>query len=146
MARRKKHTKRRTSRRRRVSGINPTNLLTTVAGVAVGAAAAGFIVNKFLGTQSDTIKGIVPIAAGIALPMALKGDLGQAAGSGMIAVGVSKFLAKAGLGATDDYTIPVNVGAFDYAIAGDDFAMAGDDYAMAGDDNISVLAGIDDDM
>lgn len=145
MAKRRKKTYTK-SRKRRVSGVGKVDagkMLTDVAGVAVGAALAGFAVKQFLATQSDTIKGIAPIAAGIAIPMVMKSNLGEAVGNGMIAVGVLKFLGKAGLAGTDDYTIPVNVGELDEMGALDDISGI-DDMPMAGTDEISVLAGMED--
>lgn len=155
MARRKKYTaKRKTTRRRRMSGVgkfNAGSTGTTIAGLALGTIAASFLAKKFLSSQSDIIQGAVPIAAGIALPMFVKNEIAKNAGLGMIAVGVTKFLTKfniAGVGELDDMSVPVFMAGDDdlSVIAGDDmdFAMAGDeDFAMAGDD-LSVLAGFDE--
>jgi hypothetical protein len=152
MARRKKRTTR-TRSRRRMSGIGKLGLgtmATSIGGVLVGTAVAGFLTKKLLSSQNETIQAVVPIALGIATPMVLKTELGKFAGAGMIAVGGLKLLAKvgiAGIGETD-VMLPVAVSGDDEisVIAGDDdYAMAGDDYAMAGDDDISVLAGFEDD-
>jgi hypothetical protein len=152
MSRRRKTTKRKTTRRRKMSGmgkLNPSGILTTIGGVLVGTAAAGFIAKKFLSTQNDTIQALVPIALGIATPMFLKSDLGKYAGAGMVAVGGLKLFQKfgiAGIGETD-VMLPVGISGDDLSVlAGDDnFAMANDDiYAMAGDDDISVLAGMEE--
>jgi hypothetical protein len=150
MSRRRKTTKR-THRRRKVSGmgkLNPSGMLTTIGGVLIGTAAAGFVAKKFLSAQNETIQAIVPIALGIATPMFLKSDLGKYAGAGMVAVGGLKLFQKfgiAGIGETD-VMLPVGISGDDNlsVLAGDDYAMAGDDYAMAGDDDISVLAGLDE--
>lgn len=149
-SRRKKTTSRRKSRR--MSGIGKLNagsMLTTIGGVLVGTAAAGFIAKKFLSSQNETIQAVVPIALGIATPMFLKSELGKFAGAGMVAVGGLKLFQKfgiAGIGETD-VMLPVAINGDDNlsVLAGDDFAMAGeDDFAMAGDDDISVLAGLDE--
>jgi hypothetical protein len=124
-------------------------MLVSIGGVLAGVVAAGYINKLALKSQSATIQAIVPIAAGIALPMFVKSELGKFAGAGMIAYGGSKFLASAGLGATED-DMSVTISGDDLSvIAGDDnFAMAGDEeFAMAGDygdSGISVLAGTDD--
>jgi hypothetical protein len=148
MAKRRKTTKRRSSRRS-VGALKSGNMLVSIGGVLAGVVAAGYINKLALKSQSATIQAIVPIAAGIALPMFVKSELGKFAGAGMIAYGGSKFLASAGLGATDD-DMSVTISGDDLSvIAGDDnFAMAGDEeFAMAGEygnSGISVLAGTDD--
>jgi len=148
MAKRRKTTKRRSSRRS-VGALKSGNMLMSIGGVLAGVVAAGYINKLALKNQSSTIQSIVPIAAGIALPMFVKSELGKFAGAGMIAYGGSKFLASAGLGAMED-DMSVTISGDDLSvIAGDDnFAMAGDDnFAMAGDygdSGISVLAGTDD--
>jgi len=155
MAKRRKTTKRRTSRRRSVGALKTSNLLVSIGGVLAGVAAAGYANKLLFDKVADEKKktmytSIMPIAVGIALPMFVKSELGKFAGAGMIAVGASKFLASAGLGATED-DMSVTISGDDLSvIAGDDnFAMAGDDdnFAMAGeygDSGISVLAGTDD--
>ena len=154
MAKRRKTTKRRTSRRRSVGALKTSNLLVSIGGVLAGVAAAGYANKLLFDKVTDEKKktmytSIMPIAVGIALPMFVKSELGKFAGAGMIAVGASKFLASAGLGATED-DMSVTISGDDLSvIAGDDnFAMAGDEeFAMAGeygDSGISVLAGTDD--
>jgi len=137
MAKRKKSTKR-YSRRRRVSGFNAGDVVTNIAGVAVGAAAAGFITSKLLGSQSDTVKAVAAIGLGVAAPMFVKSPVANAAGSGMVAVGVINLLKKSGfvsgLGADDD-GVEVTLGDIP-VIAGMD--------VMAGDDDMPVVAGMDD--
>ena len=156
MARKKSHKK--THRRRRMSGVSKmsvTNIATTVGGALVGVAAAGYVNKLLFAKTADASKKqmyttILPIALGVATPMMFKGKKwAEYAGAGMIAYGGSKFLAKQGLiGATDDDSFQVSVGANDFAMAGDDnvSTVAGDDdYAMSGDDVVSTLAGLDDD-
>ena len=164
MARKKSHKK--TTRRRRMSGIgagkmNLTNIATTIGGALLGVAGAGYI-NKLLFAKTADAKKkemyttLLPMALGVATPMMFKGKKwAEFAGAGMIAYGGSKFLKKQGLiGATDE-SFEVSVGANEFAMAGDDLStMAGDDdyslsgydYAMSGDDNVSTIAGLDDDM
>lgn len=137
MAKRKKSTKR-YSRRRRVSGFNAGDMVTNIAGVAVGAAAAGFITSKLLGSQSDTIKAVAAIGLGVAAPMFVKSPVANAAGSGMVAVGVINLLKKSGFvsGLGADEGIEVTLGDIP-VIAGMD--------VIAGDDDMPVVAGMDDD-
>jgi hypothetical protein len=121
-----------------MSGINAGELVTNIAGVAVGAAAAGFITSKVLGSQSDTIKAVAAIGLGVATPMFMKSPIGKAAGSGMIAVGVINLLKKSGFvsGLGADEGIEVTLGDIP-VVAGD--VMAGD--VMAADD-MPVVAGV----
>lgn len=148
MARRKKQ-KRSTTRRRRMSGVGKFDAGTAgtaIAGIAIGTIAASLLTKKLLASQSETVQGIVPIAAGIALPIFMKNEIAKNAGLGMVAVGVTRFLTKFNIaGVGEDAGYPVMVAGDDLSvIAGDDdFAMAGDDdFAMAGDE-ISVLAGLE---
>jgi len=91
MAKRRKTTKK-TSRRRRVSGIGSIgNTLANLALVGVGAAVSEIAVNKFMKEQEDTTKAAVQIGAGIAIPMLIKKHMAQMAGYGMIAAGALKF-------------------------------------------------------
>lgn len=136
MAKRKKSTKR-YSRRRRVSGFNAGDMVTNIAGVAVGAAAAGFVTSKLLGAQSDTIKAVAAIGLGVATPMFVKSPVASAAGSGMVAVGVINLLKKSGfvsgLGADEGVEVTL----------GDIPVVSGVD-VMAGDDDMPVVAGMDE--
>lgn len=136
MAKRKHTTKKRHHRRRKMSGVNAGELVTNIAGVAVGAAAAGFITSKVLGSQSDTIKAVAAIGLGVATPMFMKSPIGKAAGSGMIAVGVINLLKKSGfvsgLGADDGVEVTL----------GDIPVVSGVD-VMAGMDDMPVVSGVD---
>lgn len=153
MSRRRKTTKRKTYRKsRRMSGmgkLSAGNILSSVGGVIAGTVVAGLVTKKLLASQSEMVQAIVPVALGVATPMFVKSEFGKFAGAGMISVGAVKLLAKYGLAGIGEDTmdIPVQIAGDDLSvIAGDDdFAMAGD-YAMAGDDNLSVLAGIEDDL
>lgn len=142
--RKKSSTRRRRSGRRGLGAINAGNLLTQVGGVLAGVAAAGYLNKLALKNQSETIQSVAPIALGVAVPaFLLKSDFGKALGMGMVAYGGSKFLQKAGLGATDDYSVTISGDDLSVVAGADDFAMAGgSEYAMAGDDGeVSVLAG-----
>ena len=140
MARRRKSTKRRTSRRR-MGAVGKANIQTAlgiIAGAVIGKKVAGFIP-----VGDDRIKNAAVLGIGLAFPMILKGDLGKAIGNGMIAVGGTGLVAKAipGLGAMDDtMTFPVTVGEIPDNIS----VIAGDETVMAGDD-LSVLAGYEED-
>lgn len=137
----RKSSRKRTTRRRRVGAINAGNLVTNIAGVAVGAAAAGFITSKLLGKQSDTIKSIAAIGLGVLTPTFIKSDIGKAAGNGMVAVGTIQLLKKSGFVSGLEDGIEVTMG--ELPVIGD--VMAGDDDmpVMAGDD---VMAGFDEEM
>ena len=151
MRHRRKSHKKTTHRRRRMSGmgkLSTGHILSSVGGVIAGTVVAGLLTKKLLASQSEMVQAIVPVALGVATPMFVKSEFGKFAGAGMISVGAVKLLAKYGLAGIGDDSIdvPVRISGDDNlsVIAGDDFAMAGD-YAMAGDD-LSVLAGIEDDL
>ena len=86
MARRKRAVKRKTSRRRKVSGIG-SGVISQVAGIAAGAVGASFLTNMALSKQSNMIKGAAAIAVGMFLPKFVKGSFGAAAASGAMAAG-----------------------------------------------------------
>ena len=120
-------------------------------GKADFAAAAGIIagavigkkVSQFIPIQDARIKNAAVLGIGLAFPMLLKGDLGKAVGSGMIAAGGAGLIGQLvpQLGQMDDtMTFPVTVGEVPDTIS----VIAGDDDVMAGDD-LSVLAGMEDD-
>ena len=92
MARRKKTSKKRVSRRRSkrmgAAGSTLTNALFTIA----GGVAARFVSNTINGTTlNDSYKkyvaSVAPIAVGLFLPKFIKSDMGKSLGTGMIAVG-----------------------------------------------------------
>ena len=140
MARRRKSTKRRTSRRR-MGAVGKANIqaaLGIIAGAVIGKKVAGFIP-----VGDDRIKNAAVLGIGLAFPMILKGDLGKAIGNGMIAAGGAGLVGGLipALGAMDDtMTFPVTVGEIPDNIS----VIAGDDTVLAGDD-LSVLAGMDED-
>lgn len=150
MARRKKSAKRRTSRRRSVSGM-PKGALVSTLGIIAGAVAGRLVSKKLLPNVDEKIKdaGVIAIGA-LLMPKILKSDLGRAIGNGMIAAGgaglVGAFVPS--IAGVDDFMeFPVQVGEVEdgiSVISGDD-VMAGGDDVMAGDDSLSLIAGMDDD-
>jgi hypothetical protein len=140
MARRRKSTKRRTSRRR-MGAVGKANIqaaLGIIAGAVIGKKVAGFIP-----VGDERIKNAAVLGIGLAFPMILKGDLGKAIGNGMIAAGGAGLVGGLipALGQMDDtMTFPVTVGEIPDNIS----VIAGDDTVMAGDD-LSVLAGMEED-
>jgi hypothetical protein len=140
MARRRKSTKRRTSRRR-MGAVGKANIqaaLGIIAGAVIGKKVAGFIP-----VGDERIKNAAVLGIGLAFPMILKGDLGKAIGNGMIAAGGAGLVGGLipALGQMDDtMTFPVTVGEIPDNIS----VIAGDDTVLAGDD-LSVLAGMEDD-
>jgi len=140
MARRRKSTKRRSSRRR-MGAVGKANIqaaLGIIAGAVIGKKVAGFIP-----VGDDRIKNAAVLGIGLAFPMILKGDLGKAIGNGMIAAGGAGLVGGLipALGQMDDtMTFPVTVGEIPDNIS----VIAGSDDVMAGDD-LSVLAGMEDD-
>ncbi len=139
MARRRKSTKRRSSRRR-MGAVGKANIQAAL-GIIAGAVI-GKQVTKFIPIDNENIKNAAVLGIGLAFPMILKGDLGKAIGNGMIAVGGASLVSKlTGIGQMDDtMTFPVTVGEIPDNIS----VIAGDDSVMAGDD-LSVLAGMEDD-
>ncbi len=140
MARRRKSTKRRSSRRR-MGAVGKANIqaaLGIIAGAVIGKKVAGFIP-----VGDERIKNAAVLGIGLAFPMILKGDLGKAIGNGMIAAGGAGLVGGLipALGQMDDtMTFPVTVGEIPDNIS----VIAGDDSVMAGDD-LSVLAGMEED-
>jgi len=140
MARRRKSTKRRSSRRR-MGAVGKANIqaaLGIIAGAVIGKKVAGFIP-----VGDERIKNAAVLGIGLAFPMILKGELGKAIGNGMIAAGGAGLVGGLipALGAMDDtMTFPVTVGEIPDNIS----VIAGDDTVMAGDD-LSVLAGMEED-
>ena len=110
MARRKRATKRRTSRRR-MSGVGAMGSQVTSAIYTIAGAVAAGAVAKFLpATMNDKLKAAVPVVVGIMLPKYLKGNIGQGVGAGMVAAGglklVQSFGIRNGIGAYAGYQVP----------------------------------------
>lgn len=149
MAKRRKAKKSSYRRRRRMSGIGKLNVAgigTQVLGIAAGAAGAAILAKNVFPTMNAKVKAAIQIGAGIALPaFLLKNKMGEALGSGMIAVGAVNILQSmnviSGIG-EDALLLPVSMAGDDLSVVagGDD---DDDSYAMSGDD-LSVVAGIED--
>jgi len=158
MAKRKSYPKKKPARRRsRVGSVNTGDSIMQVGFMLIGVAAGGIMNKTFLAGKSPMVQALVPLAAGIALPMFVKSDLGKYAGLGLAAAGGNKLLQKfniAGLG-DDSVNVPLMISGDGLSlIAGaddDDLVMAGiglDDYddSMAGDNEaLTMLAGLDED-
>jgi len=105
MARRKSHAKksRKTSRRRRMSGIGGS--VASAAYIAGGAILAQVIVQKLVAprttdmtsTTQGLIAGAVPIVLGYLTPKFIKSDVGMKLGAGMIATGGLNLVKTTGL-------------------------------------------------
>lgn len=139
--RRKKHTKKRRSRSRKMGAIGKTDLMSIV-GVVAGAAAGSLVAQKLLPTMDDKIKnaGVIAIGA-LLMPRVIKGSLGAALGSGMVAAGGIGLLKNFNVisGMEDTLEIPVSV------LGTDDLSViSGDDEVLSGDDELSVISGDDD--
>jgi hypothetical protein len=104
-----------------------------VLGVVAGSVAAGFVgklVTKFMPTASETVKALVPLAAGVFLAMQ-KNEIVKGAGFGMVAAGGSALV---------DAFMPAGVsGVDDYFMNGDDEGMYGDEDFMNGNDDFVSL-------
>lgn len=104
MAHKKKHTRRRHTHRRRVSGTGSAKgVLMKVAGVGAGIFAGRMLTTKLGATMNPKISGAVAILAGVFIPKYLKSELGQGIGDGLVAAGVlaelQSFNVLAGIGA-----------------------------------------------
>jgi hypothetical protein len=138
MAKRRKKARKTGRRRSRVSGLGQIDMMN-ILGVAAGAVAAGFA-DKFIpDTLDKRISAGIKIAAGVALPMLVKGgntkNLLAGVGSGMIAVGAVDLLKGFGVlqGAEDDL--------LEVTLNGDDLSVVnGDQDILAG---VDILAGDD---
>lgn len=98
MARRKRATQKRTTRRRRMSGIGAmggqiTDALYTIA----GAVAAGAVTKFLPATMNEKLKAAVPVVVGIMLPKYLKSNIGAGVGAGMVAAGGLKLVQSFGI-------------------------------------------------
>lgn len=140
MARRKK---RGSHRRRRVSGFGG-GFLVKAAGIVAGAVAANVLASKIpIGDAKIKAAALVGIGA-LVVPKFIKGSMGEALGSGIIATAgvslVSSLGLLNGIGQIDDGGVMAGVEAGDNlsVIAGDDGSV------MAGSDDLAVLAGMED--
>lgn len=111
MRRRKSHSKKRSTRRRRGMGavgkVGMSSALYTIAGAVAAQAVA-----KFVPITNEKIKAAIPVAVGLFLPKFIKGSVGQGLGNGMVALGglklIQSFGVLSGLGGVDapGYSVP----------------------------------------
>lgn len=152
MAKKSKNRKYSRGRRRSVRGVNVSSMLTSLGGVLIGTAAAGYMNKLLLQNQNPMMQTVIPLAAGVVLPMVLKNDLGKYAGLGMAAYGAMQGLKKAGLGeiaGLEDQDATIVISGDELAtVAGeiDEYAMAGDEFAMAGGQLATVAASYDEEL
>lgn len=151
---RKKHHKRKSSRRHRVSGVDFTNVL----GVVAGAVAAGALNKVIPDTIDPKIVAGGKVALGVFLPNFVKSgklkNVMAGVGSGMVAVGAVDLLKEFGVlsGTGEDEVLQVSLNGDQDILAGDTSVLAGDDLSVVnGDedvingDDLSVVNGMDDD-
>lgn len=96
--RRRKAAKRKSPRRRGMSGMGKVGSAASSVLYTVAGAAAAQLVGKVLPAGfNDKIKAAVPIAVGLFLPKFVKGPAGQGLAAGMIAVGGLKLVQTFGI-------------------------------------------------
>ena len=129
--RRKKSTPvRRRTGRRRMSGVNSSQIMEI--GLVAAGAVAGAVLSNQLRNQNPMIAAAAPLIAGIALPMFVKNPMMRSLGLGMAAAGSLKLVNKITngkigevIGAADDDVIEVEMlsGIDDNGVVGamDDF-------------------------
>jgi hypothetical protein len=89
----KKRGKKKSHRRRRVGAVHPAimSMATNAGGIIAGGVAAAFVnsaIKKSMATAPAFTGGAVAVAAGLALPMFVKGNkFVESMGDGMIAMG-----------------------------------------------------------
>lgn len=144
MARKRKKSTRRRSRRRGsmlgATGSAVTNILSVVAG-----AVAGRFIQSKLTTVNPKIVAGGQIVAGVLLPRFVKNEFVKGIGVGMIANGGVETLKAFGVlsGIGEDMSVEYIGGSDDIStIAGDD----GDDMGYDGSSDISTIAGMDDEI
>lgn len=112
MRHRKTKSRRRTSRRRRVSGVssNLGSAAKKIAGIAGGAFLARIVATKLAPTMNPKIIAGVTVVAGVFLPRFIKGEIGEGVGDGLTAVGVLALLQSLGVvsGIGSAPRIPIN--------------------------------------
>jgi hypothetical protein len=130
----RKKGQKKTSRRRRMSGMG-SNVIMQALGLVAGAAAGRIVSSssKILPNIDSKIKNAGVVALGVFLPKFVKNPISASVGAGMIAVGGLGLLQSTGvIGAIEDsMELPVSV------MAGDDLSVI----AGYSSDNLSVIAG-----
>jgi hypothetical protein len=97
MARRKKAS-RKTSRRRRMSGIGAVgSMASSVLYAVAGGVMAGAVTKYLPASLNDKVKSAIPVAVGLFLPKFVKGSAGAGIGAGMVAVGGLKLVQSFGV-------------------------------------------------
>lgn len=97
MARRKKAS-RKTTRRRKMSGIGAVgSMASSVLYAVAGGVMAGAVTKYLPASLNDKVKSAVPVAVGLFLPKFLKGNAGAGIGAGMVAVGGLKLIQSFGV-------------------------------------------------
>ena len=122
MARRKKAS-RKTSRRRRMSGIGAVgSMASSVLYAVAGGVMAGAVTKYLPASLNDKVKSAIPVAVGLFLPKFVKGNAGAGIGAGMVAVGglklVQSFGVLNGIAGIDapGYQVPAISGAYGMAV------------------------------
>jgi hypothetical protein len=140
--RRKKHSKKKHTSRRRHSMGAMGGAINNALGIVAGAAIGRIVANKLLTNVDSKIKNAgVALLGAYGMPKLIKGSFGSSIGAGMVAAGGIGLLSDFNvIGAIEDtLSLPLTVGAVEDGIS----VIAGDDSVMAGD--ISVIAGIEED-
>ena len=140
--RRKKHSKKKHTIRRRHSMGAMDGAINNALGIVAGAAIGRIVANKLLPNIDSKIKNAgVALLGAYGMPKLIKGSFGSSIGAGMVAAGGIGLLSDFNvIGAIEDtLSLPLTVGAVEDGLS----VIAGDDSVMAGD--ISVIAGIEED-
>lgn len=122
-------------RKARVSGINTSNVLMQVVGLAGGSILARVANNLILKAKPDLNSKLISIAQiglGVYLPTLVKSDLGKNLGAGMVASG--------GLGLVTSFGI---INGIDEISGTDDEIM---EVMVSGTDDLEVISGMEDDF
>jgi hypothetical protein len=147
MAKKKTH-KKKTGRRRRVSGIgNMGGVVMQVLGIGAGAFAASAL-NKAVGPRVNPklLNAGLIVGGAMLVPKFIKGPIGQAAGAGLVAVGTISMLKSFGVisGIGDDTLVYAVNGTGDEANligdADDDTYGMSNSNSQAYDDGVSGIS------
>jgi hypothetical protein len=152
MAKRRKTTKRKTTRRRAgMSGIGSG--LGAVLPMVLGAVAGRIISNKLSSKASTTVLGAGQIGAGLVLPMLVKNNFVKGIGTGMIINGAVSLAQSTGVisaisGIGEMEVDFIGADDFDTIEGTDDLSIIAniDEGIMSGSSDLSVIAGDMEDM
>lgn len=123
-------------RKARVNGINTSNVLMQVVGLAGGSILARVANNLILKAKPDLNAKLISIAQiglGVYLPTLVKSDLGKNLGAGMVAIG--------GVGLVTSFGI---INGIDVISGDDDDEMM--EVMVSGTDDLEVISGMEDDF